>query len=59
MSMLTPPSPKRCYEIAHAAGQDAGNRAMRAGGRSRWSRADYQAACAEMNRLLDTFTSAS
>lgn len=38
-------------EIAWAAATDAGNRSMRQGHRSKWSRADYNTACAEFNRL--------
>jgi hypothetical protein len=46
------PCSKEAQEAtARAAGQDAGNRAMRTAGRSRWSRADYNAAVREFNRL--------
>lgn len=38
-------------EIAWAASTDAGNRAMRHGGRTAWSREDYNAAVAEFDRL--------
>ena len=43
--------PKRTREVAHAAATDAGNRAMRAGGRAKWNAADYDAACVEFDRL--------
>lgn len=39
------------YSIAMAAARDAGNRAMRAAGRTVWSRADYNAMAAEFARL--------
>ena len=39
------------YAIAFAAARDAGNRAMKAGGRKVWSRGDYLKACAELERL--------
>jgi hypothetical protein len=39
-------------EAARSAGTDAGNRSMRVAGRTRWSKEDYQAAAAEMNRVL-------
>jgi hypothetical protein len=38
-------------ELIHAAATDAGNRSMRAGGRTAWSEADYIAACDESARL--------
>ena len=40
------------YEIAKAAAWDAGNRSMRAAGRPAWSAEDYNACCAEFNRLM-------
>lgn len=40
-------------EIARAAGLDAGNRSMRAAGRTTWSVEDYNAAAAETGRLFD------
>lgn len=43
--MLTP-------EVAHAAGWDAGNRSMRAAGRTRWSEDDWNTAARETNRLM-------
>ena len=43
-------------QIARAAAQDAGNRSMRAAGRSKWNRADYNSAVAEFNRLWDNET---
>ena len=39
------------YEIAHAAGWDAGNRSMRSAGRLHWNEEDYNACWAEFNRL--------
>ena len=38
-------------EIARAAAQDAGNRAMQAAGRTVWDRTDYDASVAEFYRL--------
>lgn len=38
--------------IAYAAGRDVANRAMRKAGRKKWSREDYNAACAEVERLM-------
>ena len=38
--------------IAHAAGWDAGNRAMRAAGRTAWNEDDWNAACAVCDRLM-------
>jgi hypothetical protein len=38
-------------ELARAAATDAGNRAMRAAGRNRWSAEDYAAAVREFERL--------
>ena len=46
------PKIKVTYEIAHSAGWDAGNRNMKKYGRKKWSRADYNAATKEMNRLI-------
>ncbi len=39
------------YRIAMAAGQDAGNRSMKAAGRVRWSLADWRIASKVMNKL--------
>lgn len=39
------------YELAHAASMDAGNRSMRAGGRTAWNLDDYNASVDEFNRL--------
>ncbi len=39
------------YTMIRAAGSDAGNRAMRAAGRLKWNKDDYNIACAESNRL--------
>jgi hypothetical protein len=41
------------YQIAHAAGWDAGNRSMRAAGRTKWNEDDWNAAAEVMYRLLD------
>ena len=41
------------YELAMAAGMDAGNRSMIAGGRTTWNLTDRNVAAAESNRLLD------
>lgn len=38
--------------IAHAAGTDAGNAAMRKGGRTKWSDEDYETAVRTTNRLM-------
>lgn len=40
-------------EIAYAAGRDAANRQMRAEGRAKWSRKDYNVFVRETNRILD------
>lgn len=40
------------YEIAHKASQDAGNRNMRAAGRSKWNEDDWNVAAAEFERLF-------
>jgi hypothetical protein len=39
------------YRLACAAAQDAGDRAMRKGGRKVWSAGDYRRACEELERL--------
>lgn len=39
------------YKFAHSAGWDAGNRSMRKAGRSKWNDDDWNAACAEFERL--------
>jgi hypothetical protein len=39
------------YQLANAAGMDAGNRSMRKAGRTAWNAEDYDAACAESWRL--------
>lgn len=39
------------YPLAMSAGRDAANRRMRAAGRTKWNRADYNAAVREFNRL--------
>lgn len=38
-------------KLVYAAGHDAGNRSMRSAGRTKWSRADYNAAATEFARL--------
>ena len=43
--------PKLTRELAWAASQDAANRAMRKGGRTAWSREDYNVAVAEFDQL--------
>jgi hypothetical protein len=40
------------YQIAHAAGWDAGNAHAKEHGRTTWNRDDYNAAIKEMNRIL-------
>ena len=42
------------HVVAFAAGTDAGNRSMRAAGRTKWSRVDYRVAAKEQARILDT-----
>ena len=44
---------KLTYEMAHAAGQDEGNRSMRKAGRDTWNEEDWHAAATKMNELLD------
>ena len=39
------------YGIAMAAAQDAGNRSMRAGGRTKWAVKDWNVACRTFERL--------
>lgn len=38
--------------IANAAAHDAGNRHMREHGRTKWNKEDWNAACAEYDRLM-------
>lgn len=40
------------YRLAMAAGQDAGNRSMRAAGRATWNSDDFAVAAAMTERLL-------
>lgn len=40
-------------ELIFAAATDAGNRSMRRGGRTVWSEDDFDAACAEAERLRE------
>ena len=42
---------KMTRELAYAASLDAGNRAMRAGGRKTWNEEDYRAVSREFDRL--------
>src|ERR1019366_10515824 len=46
------PMPEITYKIAHAAATDAGNHAMRSGGRTVWSFDDYGVCIAEFRRLM-------
>jgi hypothetical protein len=39
------------YSLAMAAGHDAGNRSMRAGGRTKWAVRDWNAACETFAKL--------
>jgi hypothetical protein len=41
----------RTYQLAHAAGIDAGNRSMRRAGRKKWNDRDYAAAIKEFERI--------
>ena len=42
---------ERTYQLAHAAGIDAGNRSMRRAGRRKWNDRDYAAAVKEFERI--------
>jgi hypothetical protein len=42
---------KLTEDLARAAAQDAGNRSMRAGGRTKWNHEDFNVAVEEFNRL--------
>jgi hypothetical protein len=42
---------ERTYQLAHAAGTDAGNRSMRRAGRKKWNDRDYAAAVREFERI--------
>ena len=44
--------PTLTYDLAMAAAQDVGNRAMRAGGRVVWNDDDWNAAADELDRLM-------
>ena len=46
--------PALTYENAHVAGWDAGNRSMRAAGRTAWNEVDWATACAAMARMSVT-----
>jgi len=39
-------------EMCYATARDAGNRSMRKAGRKVWAQTDYNAACAEFERLI-------
>jgi len=43
---------KQDYETAWAAAMEEGNRSMRCGGRSTWSRQDYENAVGEHSRIM-------
>lgn len=43
--------PVMTYELAHRAAWDAGNVSMRAAGRTKWNEDDWNAMCAEFERL--------
>ena len=43
------------YELAMAAGMDAANRRMRAAGRSKWNRGDYNEVGKTFDRLMPDF----
>jgi hypothetical protein len=45
------PRTEMTYALAMAAAQDAGNRHMRAAGRSKWAVADWNHACETFTRL--------
>lgn len=45
------------YEIARAAGMDAGNASMRKNGRAKWNLADWNAAARVMGSLIDILES--
>jgi hypothetical protein len=42
---------ERSYQLAYAAGMDAGNRSMRRAGRKKWNDRDYAAAVKEFERI--------
>lgn len=44
---------KATIAIARAAGQDAGNRNMKAGGRIRWNEQDWNVAAAVMQKVME------
>ncbi len=44
--------PQMNYKLAHAIGWDAGNRHMRANGRTTWDEDDYNRACEAFNQLM-------
>jgi len=48
----TPDEERRRYELAMAAGKDAANRAMKSGGRTRWSTEDYNVMVRTVDSIL-------
>lgn len=48
--------PEITYSFAMAAAQDAGNRSMRKGGRTKWAVRDWNEACKTFERLWPTQT---
>lgn len=42
------------YQIIHSAGRDTATRQAKKSGRTAWNRADWNAACREMDRLALT-----
>lgn len=44
------------HVVAYAAGTDAANRRMRAAGRTKWNREDYNTAAREQARILDSIS---
>ena len=51
MAIRIPPTDEQNV-IAHAAARDAGNRAMKKGGRTAWSKEDYLEAVRVYNELM-------
>lgn len=43
---------KPTYEIAMAAGRDAGNRSMKAGNRTAWNMDDWNASCETFEKIM-------
>jgi hypothetical protein len=44
------------YHIAMAAGRDAGNRSMKAAGRTKWNEDDWDAAAATTEQIMTLIT---